>query len=121
MFKLLKNDKGQHTIVEYAVTFFLVVAVVSAMTVYFRRVVQGRIRDTARTMALIVNTANVGNFTYQYEPYYSQADIFRQTDSTDTRSLVGTLPAPSEIYRTDLDERTTTQSLTEQSSPRFGN
>ena len=89
------------------------------MTVYFRRVVQARVRDSAYTMAMIVNNAYTGNFTYQYEPYYSDADVYRQTDNIDTKKQFATLPFPAEISRLELNDRTTTQSTTGQTSPRF--
>lgn len=79
MGQLLKNQQGQGVIVQYALTFALVVAVTAAMSVYFKRVVQGRFagaRDYAGKQISDVFASGeynlVGRFAVQYEPYYTE-------------------------------------------------
>src|SRR5947207_1071053 len=88
MFKLLKNKKGQGMTVQYALTFFFTVAIVVGMTVYFKRAVQGRIRDATVYMVKTVRSAGGGNYI-QYEPYYTETIANRSSDSTQRRNLYG--------------------------------
>ncbi len=73
--KIVLHKLGQATS-EYVITFFLVIAVISAMSVYVKRSLQGRIWDARNYMIHSIatsNTATLGNVILQeYEPYYVQ-------------------------------------------------
>lgn len=66
------------TVGEYALTFFLVVGTIVAMSIMIRRVLQARIHDTRDYMVDYVaqNTGPHynGNFYLWYEPYYFNID-----------------------------------------------
>jgi hypothetical protein len=83
MVNRLKNCKGQGMTVQYALTFALVLAVITAMSVYFKRAVQGRFvgaRDFANRMISATFRSDdhynlFGNFALEYEPYYTERAI----------------------------------------------
>lgn len=118
MFRKLRDNRGQGIIVEYALTFFLVVAVVTAMSMYFRRTVQGRVRDSIIYMANSVSQEYPGNVWVQYEPYYLNTDTRRQFYSEETSYLLPSFPTPSGIFEVNYNQTTTAQSYGEQAPPR---
>ena len=113
------NKKGQIFAVEYIIVLGLAAAAILAMTVYFKRTVQARIRDARSGMVDIVR-AKVGN-TYsgtnvweQYEPYYANTDTLA---TKDIKQIVHTMGSPgfsSGVTQTLYNERTnsTTVSVT---------
>lgn len=107
MFKLLKNSKGQGAAVQYALTFFFVVAVVVSMTVYFKRAIQGRIKDATLYMAETVHDVYQGNMYIQYEPYYMETVARRAVDADRSTKLLASFNASSGIY----DETDSTTSI----------
>lgn len=125
MFKLLRQDKGQGIIVQYALTFFLVVAVIVAMTAYVRRAVQGRIYDTRHFMFYTANEAfsdtslNLyGNLLMAYEPYYANREFTRVIDRRETERTEGAL-GTSGIYKKEYDyDRSGLTGTSYQTSPR---
>jgi hypothetical protein len=80
---LIKDNKGQGTAVEYVLIFFVVMAVISGMTVYVRRVLQARAVDTLHYMANTVAVDYSGPFRYQYEPYYMNVNSTKVIDAED--------------------------------------
>lgn len=128
--KTLKHErKGQMVTSEYVLLFFVVIAAISAMSLYVQRGMQARQRDarkymmnlasTACTtasvngvdcMAATVNTANGATaLAQEYEPYYldSSSDIRR--DSADKRMLdaastAGKSYATSTVIKTDSNQ-----------------
>ena len=118
MFRILKNNKGQGIAVQYVLTFFLVIGVVSAMSVYFRRALLSRIRDARNYMVRTVDEVYSGNLYLEYEPYYVKTEQTRYTDRTDTRSLMGSLPASSGIFQYDIDLTTITLTNSVQTPPK---
>ncbi|MCK5580876.1 MAG: hypothetical protein KAJ18_06345 [Candidatus Omnitrophica bacterium] len=127
MFKLLRNNKGQGVAVQYVLTFFLVTATVASMSVYIRRLVQGRIRDARRYMALTVN-ATLSNASlnilgrdaarYSYEPYYMNVENRRFVDNIKTDEHFGGLS--DVVFQSDLDYTTSMRVNSFQASPRAG-
>src|SRR3989338_8909653 len=114
MFKLLKNNKGQGFAAQYALTFFFVLAVVVAMTVYFKRTLQGRIRDATVYMANTVHTVYSGRVPVQYEPYYAESEVNRYLDSTRESRLLPSFNSEAGIF---LGAETTGVSGTSFSNP----
>jgi hypothetical protein len=119
------NNKGQGLGVQYTTTFFLVTAFVVAMTVYVQRTVQGRIRDAREYMVRTVNgvytdpSLNVRGKPYkEYEPYYVDTTVLRDSQRKETERLLQTYPAPAGIFRLDVDDENITQIETNQASPR---
>ena len=105
---------------EYVMVIFLVLAVVTGMTIYFKRAVQARIHDTRDYMVSEVRVRTAGEFDgdlyKEYEPYYSNvtAVVARSADYT-TRMLPG---ASSGIFRKTINETTRVQSLSQTAPPR---
>lgn len=116
--KKITGKSGQGIAVEYVITFFLVAAVLSGMSLYFRRVIQGRIRDATRYAVHTVRQVYPGELYYQYEPYYAYTNAYRKDDSTETRTLIPIQPG-KEIAQTEygLNTRITTHAIT---LPPFG-
>ncbi|MBZ0165294.1 MAG: hypothetical protein K8I00_00705 [Candidatus Omnitrophica bacterium] len=107
----LRNKRGQMIASEYVITLFVVVAVISGMSVYFRRAVQGRIRDAHNSVLNIVKerigTAYAGNQVYiQYEPYYRISDDIAVVANNDTRQVLPSYPLSSGLYRLTPNQQT---------------
>lgn len=103
--KLKHARKGQLVMSEYVLLFFVVVASISAMTLFVQRALQARHRD-AKMYAVdlaaqaceqvsiggvdCMGAAGVNGFAYEYEPYYgeSKANIGRK--SADKKVIDGT-------------------------------
>ena len=98
MFKLLKNNKGQGATIQYALTFFFIVAAVTGMTVYFKRTLQGRIRDATFYMGDTVGNVYNGRIVRQYEPYYMVSGGDRSMEDTRAKALLGSFNSASGIY-----------------------
>ena len=120
MLKTLRNTKAQAVMGEYVIVIFLVMAVMTSMTIYFKRAVQARIHDARDYMVTEVRerTAGIytGNLYREYEPYYSNtsATVFKVTDH-ETMVQSG---ASSGIFRKVYDERTSVRVNSETAPPR---
>ena len=98
MFKKLKQSKGQGIAVQYALLFFMVVAVIVNMTTYIKRAMQARIYGARQYMLDQVNAVHsdpsgnyVGTVQPEYEPYYaiSRADSTQRLRQTRETSGLG--------------------------------
>jgi len=78
-FRILKSRRGQGSMIEYAVLFFIVIAAITAMSTYAKRGVQARVRSARNYMGIQVNGV-YGNMypnrvlPLEYEPYYVDTD-----------------------------------------------
>jgi len=106
MLRYLESKKAQAISGEYAIVLFLGVAVAVAMTVFFKRTVQGRIHDARDYMIGEVRTRTAGvfngNLYKEYEPYYgnTRADVVR-TAQDKSRLSPG---ATSGIFQKDINQ-----------------
>ncbi len=121
MLRNFHDKKAQMSVGEYALTFFLVVAVVLAMSVMFRRVVQARIHDTRDYMVnyVVQNTGPHydGNLYLWYEPYYM--NIVSNTDTIGvTRRSLGA-GGSSGIYGSTINQETRVQAISNTAVPRL--
>ncbi|MCK5260181.1 MAG: hypothetical protein KAJ70_03885 [Candidatus Omnitrophica bacterium] len=120
MLKALKNTKAQAVTEEYTIVIFMVMAVLTVMTVYFKRVVQARIHDARDYMVTEVRARTdgiyTGNLYREYEPYYGNTSgtVSRATDS-ETMVQPG---ASSGIFRKVYNERTSVWIHSETAPPR---
>lgn len=101
----LRKNKGQGIAVEYVLTFFVVAAVVSGMSIYFRRTVQGRIRDAREYMVRTVQGEYSGTLYSQYEPYYSESTAQKEQNIRERRSLLPLSPG-KELAEIDYGDMT---------------
>jgi len=123
MFKNISNNRAQSVMGEYVLTFFLVVAFMTSMTLYLKRALQSYVREARLEMGDVIENRTFGfyrgNIITQYEPYYinSAASVDRRLSSSD-----GLLPSPgfaTGIYSKTFDESTTTQSRSETLPPQL--
>ena len=126
MLQALKRKSAQGVTVEYAVTFAVVLAVITAMTVYFKRVVQGRIVGARDYMGNTIDkvfqdpTLNLtGNFSWQYEPYYTETEIDKIVDGTMIDREIGGVGQASISEKEYLDYRTRYGVTSNQLAPRY--
>ena len=122
----LCHAKAQ-VISEYAILFFLVIAVLTGMTAYLRRVLQARVWDARNTMMnTLANTyysdpsnPSSYNMLYEYEPYYIQTSSVNANDSvsTDRLSAGGT----TGVFNKEFTSTVTGQTLSQQLPPANAN
>jgi len=116
MLRIVKNNRAQAVVGEYVIVFFIAIGVITAMSTYFQRVVQGRIYDARDAMVSLTRNQSAGYFNgnifFHYEPYY------QNTDSETYRSLISRTSlvegGTSGIYRVEYDDlsRITNTSVT---------
>lgn len=120
MFRNLKNKRAQAVMGEYLLVIFLVISVVVAMTIYFKRAIQARVHDARDYMVGEVRDRTAGeydgNLYKEYEPYYTNRSTLIARDSTETKRLLG--GATSGIFRKSVNEATSVQSTSETAPPR---
>ena len=117
MFRLLKNNKGQGLTIQYALTFFFVIIIISGMTIYFKRTLQGRIRDATVYMAKTVHNVYQGNVYVQYEPYYVETHAERTTAADEIEDILPSFNLSSGVWAATDITTTTTQSISNQARP----
>jgi len=85
---LRKIGKRAQTTAEYAILIALVVAAVTAMQIYVKRGMQGKVKDVVDGMGSGMGYA--GAATSQYEPYYlSSASTTNQTSNDNENVALG--------------------------------
>ncbi len=89
--RTLKNNHGQGVAVEYAILFFIIVAVIAGMTTYVKRALQGRVRDARQYMYNQVKATYVTYYGNRllpngYEPYYLDTRTDKDETSIATQS-----------------------------------
>lgn len=133
MFRRLKYKKAQTIMSEYLLIFFIILGMISAMTVYFRRAVQGRLHDAQRyvfrDMVTRINEALGGDgsdsyniattliFYREYEPYYANIQSNTYHGVYDEDHLISDQPGKTGIYRKNVDETTTVRSKSVTGAP----
>ncbi len=116
MLRRFENEKAQMVAGEYVLVFFVVVAMLSGMTMYFRRAVQAKIRDAHSSIITTVRN-RVGNIYggndvfVQYEPYYRNSVTDTTTLFADTTAVLPSLPLSSGIFRKDYNQTTFSNSV----------
>ena len=126
--KGIMNNKGQTILSEYVLIFFVVIAALTALTVFVQRGLEARIHDARNFMVnSVINSgacdanclqATGGTIGYQYEPYYaitlSDAQHYVQ-DNFEATS--GNAQAIGAVYTKLLNENTNTISTSSQLPP----
>lgn len=105
---------------EYVLMFLLVVGMVTAMTIYFKRTVQARMFDARNTMFNMVIDRSDGYYNGDlqlgYEPYYGNTDsIVNRRENTTRRLLPGKTTG---IFQKTIDDTITIQTQSETAPPR---
>lgn len=98
------NKKGQST-AEYAILIGLVIGAVVAMQIYFKRGMQGRVKDAVDYIDANSSEVFKGG---QYEPYYLSSESKTSQNASETTDL----RAGGEVGKTETSDvvanRTTT-------------
>ena len=116
----LRGNKGQSISSEYVLVFFLVVSMMTAMTIYFRRVIQARIKDARFSMVDTVRDRTLdlysGNTLLRiYEPYYIDTTSNTRTQIEDVERLT-----TAGQYEKNYSELRWMQSVANTASPQEG-
>lgn len=103
--------------------FFLAVAMITGMTVYFKRALQARIRDARFYMLNEINaragTYYTGDLYYEYEPYYANTVSFvARTSKQQSNLLPG---AASGNFIKTFDDITAVRAESETAPPKDAN
>lgn len=136
------DHKGTTSLAEYAVTVFLVVATITAMTIYIQRTLQARMRDARHYMVKTVGeecdqvycgpAANLGTYQFnvgglpagvqrigdQYEPYYAQVNSIVDNDRARNKRLVASSGSAG-IFMDDRQTTTNTSTYSNQAAPSY--
>jgi Flp pilus assembly pilin Flp len=83
---LRKISKRAQTTAEYAILIALVVAAVTAMQIYVKRGLQGKVKDVVDDMGAQMPGLAASD-TKQYEPYYLESTGNTNQNSTDTENV----------------------------------
>ena len=119
----LNLNKAQLISSEYVLTYVLVVVTLSAMGVYIKRAIQGRVRDANRH---VLNRMSEKGFTNpggmniwaQYEPYYLKSEAVRGFQGDTKKNLVPVVPGETGIFRENTQEDRDTTSSGSQLPPK---
>ena len=124
MLRCLKNNNAQAVMGEYVLVFLLVMGMITAMTVYFKRTLQARMFDARNSMMITV--ANRAGDYYdnvflqrEYEPYYGSTDsmVMRQENAG-----INLLPGGTTgIFRKTVNETTAVRTESQTAAPREAN
>ena len=144
MLRRFKNNKAQANVGEYVIVLFLVVGMATAMSVYFRRGIQGKMRDASRYVGQTLQREAVledaggqpqalyqsrGPFYSQYEPYYQNtvSNVFRGSQQQEflfpTHTFVpqgGFQSKPVGIYHKEEESMSNATTFQDTAAPRFG-
>ena len=75
---------------EYVLTLFLAVAVMTAMTVYVRRVLQARLFDARLYMInTVISVPHINKLRREYEPYYVASNSIVDDSQREQTNLLG--------------------------------
>ena len=126
MFKIIKNLNGQGIAVQYATTFAIVLIVALAMSTYFKRIVQSRYsgaREYAdKTLNGLFNNNSlniVGEFRSQYEPYYQQTQMLKESGGEVVdREYPALTPGQGIHSKEYIDYKTSVQIFSNQLAPK---
>ncbi len=123
MLRNLKNMKAQVMLGEYLLVFFLVVGMISAMTIYIRRTLQGRIRDARYRMVDMVKNRTGNLYTgttimRSYEPYYANTESDVVRSFRDTQLLFSSNLGSSGLYQKDLNQATNMRTNSTTAAPK---
>jgi hypothetical protein len=115
--KNILSNRGQASMSEYLVVFFLVVGAIIAMTAYIQRALQSRIHDARDYMIEEAAKAHEAPIRTEYEPYYGYVDSTVSRQQSDTTALVGPAGGTG-IFRKQVDQEVASNSISQQAAPK---
>ena len=122
------DNRGQSSLPEYVVTFFIVIATVVAMTVYIQRSIQARIKDSRDHMVSVAAgecgpdcraAAGISGsgIPREYEPYYGRGDSRTSRNSSVSANLIGGTDRTDRQFNKSTEETVETTSTSSQLPP----
>ena len=126
MARAATNNKGQSSLPEYVVTFFVVVAAGVAMTTYIQRSLQAKMKDGRDYMIALAGNEcddacraaakiNGSGIPGEYEPYYGRVDSHITRNSNANAALTG---GENRWFYRNTGENTVIDSASEQLPPK---
>ena len=128
MAQIMTGNKGQSSLPEYVVTFFIVIATVVAMTVYIQRSLQAKTKD-ARDYMVGLAAGECGpdcraaagisgsGIPREYEPYYGRVDSRTSRNSSVSANLIGGTDRTDRQFYKNTEETVETTSTSSQLPP----
>ena len=117
----MKNNKKAQVITgEYVLVLFILLGIMTAMTIYLRRGIQARIYDARHAAIEVVQDSTQGyltsNLYHEYEPYYTESETNMMVETEDASEI---FPKGwgEDIWKNIVVE-TNTQSVTETKPPK---
>jgi len=119
MLKKVYNKNAQVVMSEYVLVFFVIVGVMTTMTIFFRRAIQARIYDARNTMIKTVAIqGGAGNdVKFEYEPYYLNTDTTITRRERTEKKLLRSLSLSSGIAEKNINEITAAQVISVTAPP----
>ena len=115
----ITNRKGQAILSEYVMVFFIVMGMITFMTVYFKRAVQAGYFQAQNYMVDTVydraDTYYIGNFYPQYVPYYTNEITDMEISTYSSEHLLG--GGSTGIYRKRQDDTTVIRRVSDTAPP----
>lgn len=122
------DNRGQSSLPEYVVTFFIVIATVVAMTVYIQRSLQARIKDSRDYMVGLASANCDGDcraaagisgssIPREYEVYYGRVDSSTSRNSSVNADLIGGADRADRQFYKNTEETVETTSTSTQLPP----
>ncbi len=128
MARVMTGKKGQSSLPEYVVIFFIVIATVVAMTVYIQRSIQAKVKDSRDYMVSVAANecgpdcrAAAGisgsGIPREYEPYYGKVDSQTSRNSSVSANLIGGGDRADRQFYKNTEETVETTSTSTQLPP----
>jgi hypothetical protein len=115
--KIRMTNRGQATMSEYLIVFFLAVGTIVSMSVYIQRTLQSRIHDARDYMIEEAAKAHEAPIRTEYEPYYGYVDSIISRQQQDSSALVGPAGGTG-IFRKGVDQAVIANSMSQQAPPK---
>ena len=116
MLKKIQTKRGQATMAEYVVIFFLGIGAIVAMSVFVQRTLQARIHDARNYMISETAQAHQGPIHYEYEPYYGNVVSTVVRKHNDETDLFG--GGATGIFQKALNQQTAVSTVSRQAPPK---
>ncbi len=130
MAQIMAGNKGQSSLPEYVVTFFIVIATVVAMTVYIQRSIQAKVKDGRDYMVSVASQSDAcdascraaagisgSGIPREYEPYYGKTDSHTSRNSSVSANLIGGADRADRQFYRNTEETVETNSVSSQLPP----
>ena len=113
MKNVYKKNQTAQAISEQILLFFVVIAVITSMSLYVQRSFQAHVRDARHYMYNMINSApHIGNYYVEYEPYYVKSLSNIKRKAQDSHSEDG------QTLTHMIKEETSVLTISEQLPPR---